>query len=295
MKKIFKVMIAFVLIGVLAIGAYFILSGRDNSKLVFQNIYNLTYNVKNGDKNIVEEINNSIDEMQSLITKHSMQLDEVYTNLKIYTELFDYYFVIAEQILQNGNLIKNNNIKEYIALSNNSYKKTIDLYNQSYEYLNDTYYKLQDKNLYIETVKSYIQNFYNIFKDLIPEFNTFYYNSCLAYAYGLENTIQKNNFYKLRVGFYSETINQYYLNQTDKISLSVQALDLKNKINVETAQKYFNNKENYDEIIANVKKFDIGELALKIAIGKESEFYNAIETESQRKIILNYILFVARG
>lgn len=295
MKKISKVLIAFILIAGLAIGAYFILSGKDNSKLVHQNVYNLTYNIKNDEKNVVYEINASVEEMCSLITNHTMQLDEEQTNLKLYSELFDLYSVVGNHILENGSFIINNNINDYVTLATGNYDKMIELYNQAYTYLQDTYYKIQDKNLYVETVKSYIQNFYSLFKEIIPEFNGFYYNTCLAYAYGLQNTMQKNNFYKLRIAFYAETINQYYLSETEKPSLDAQALALKQKINNETAEKYFKNKAIYDELVLKVKNINVGEFALKIATGKESELLNSVETEAERKIAQNYITYVARG
>ena len=44
-------------------------------------------------------------------------------------------------------------------------QKIVEIYKTAYAYLQDTYYEIDDKIAYAETVKSYIVNFYNIFKE----------------------------------------------------------------------------------------------------------------------------------
>lgn len=295
MKKIFKVLIALVLIAGLAFGAYFLISGKDNSARVHQNVYDLTNNIKNDDKNVVLQINNTVEQMRYLISVHSMQLDEISESFKEYLLLVENYSIISEHILDFGKFVKNNKIDEYIDNANISYKKTIDLYNKSYEYLKKTYYKIEDKNAYVENVKSYIQNFYEIFKDLIPEYNAFYYNTSLAYAYGLESTMQRNNFYKLQTAYYAESINQYYINTDNKVLLNVQVESIKNSLVSNTFESYFNNKAIYDEIISSITDINVEEIALKVALGKDGEILDSAETEAERKLLQNYITYVARG
>lgn len=295
MKKGLKVFIAFVLIVGLAVGAYFIFSGKDNSKLVHQNVYYLTYNIKDGETNIVQKINDSVDEMNQLISDNSLSINDIHTNLKLYSDLYSYYFVVANQILDNGNFISGYNNEQYIRLAVDAYNKSLQIYNQSYEYLKQTYFKIQDKVLYIDTVKTYIENFYEIFKNLIPEFNAFYYNTCLAYAYGIQNTVQKNNAYKLTIAFYAETINQYYLNENDRTAIKSQTLQFKNKITQNFSTKYFDEKAVYDNLIQNVKDINVAELALNLATGKENDFLDAIQDNDLKTLAEKYIQYVARG
>ena len=294
MKKFSKVLIALVLIVAIAVGAYFLLSGKDSSKLVYQNVYNYKYNVKHGEKIIITEINSSVTEMRSLIVLHTMQLDEVQTGLEMYSNLLSYYTTVENHILEHGSFISNNNIDQYVNLATASYNKMIDLYNQSYTYLLDTYYEIENKSAYVETVKSYIQNFYEIFKNLIPEFNAFYYNTCLAYAHGLQNTMLKNNFYKLKVAYYAECVNQYYLNSDNRVLLGVQVISNQIKLNDDFAEKYFDNKDIYDELVSDFNA-DMGELVVTVATAKDNEYLDAIETEAERKIAQNHINYVARG
>lgn len=295
MKKISKVLIALVLIVGLALGAYFAFSSKDSSRLVRQNVYDLSYNIKDKEDNIVEDINSTVTEMRNLIIAHTMQLDNVYTNLQMYSDLFAYYSTVGNEVLALGGFVKNANIDAYINAACASYNKIVDVYKKSYEYLKDTYYKIDNKNLYVETVKAYIQNFYEIFKDLIPEFNTFYYNTSLAYAYGVEDTMQHNNFYKLKVAYFAECINQYYINTDNKVLLNVHVLLLQSDINDDFTTKYFDNKDIYDELAVKVKDINISELAVKVATAKDSEFLDSIPTEAERKIAQNYIDYVARG
>lgn len=295
MKKIFKVLLAFVLIAGLAVGAYFIFSSRDNSKLVHQNVYDLTFNIKDDEQNIVTKINSDIQEMCTLINANNLQLNDEYNNFQIYSTLYNNYNVVGQHILSNGGFVTNHNNDQYIAKASQSYNKIVSIYKQSYDYLKGTYYLISDKTAYIETVKSYISNFYNIFADLIPEFNDFYYNTCLAYAYGLDSTIQLNNFYKLRVGFFAETVNKYYTSKSNRTQLLTQATTMRYTLNNSYTNKYFNNKAIYDELMNKVTDIDVSTLAEKIALGKESEWLNSLETEQERILVQKYIDNVIRG
>lgn len=295
MKKIFKVLIAFVLIAGLAVGAYFVFSSRDNSKLVHQNVYNLTFNIKDGEQNIVTKINSDIQEMCTLINANNLQLDDEYKDFKLYSTLYSNYAVVGQQILDNGAFVTSNNNDQYIAKASQSYDKIVTIYTQAYNYLKETYYLISDKTAYIETVKSYISNFYIVFADLIPEFNTFYYNTCLAYAYGLDSTMQLNNYYKLRVGFFAETVNKYYTSESNRTQLLTQASAMRYTLNNSYTNKYFDNKTIYDELISKVADIDVGELAEKIALGKGTEWLNSLETEQERILVQKYIDNVVRG
>lgn len=295
MKKIFKVLLAFVLIAGLAVGAYFIFSSRDNSKLIHQNVYDLTFNIKDGEQNIVTKINSDIQEMCTLINANNLQLNDEYNNFQIYSTLYNNYNVVGQHILNNGGFVTNHNNDQYIAKASQSYDKIVSIYTQAYDYLKGTYYLISDKTAYIETVKSYIANFYIIFADLIPEFNSFYYNTCLAYAYGLDSTIQLNNFYKLRVGFFAETVNKYYTSESNRTQLLTQATTMRNTLNNSYTNKYFNNKAIYDELMDKVADIDVSELAEKTALGKESELLNSLETEQERILVQKYIDNVIRG
>lgn len=295
MKKIFKVLLAFVLIAGLAVGAYFIFFNRDNSKLVHQNVYNLSFNIMDDEQNIVTKINSDIREMSSLINSNNLQLNDEYNNFQIYLTLYSNYSVVGQHILNNGGFVTNHNNDQYIVNASQSYDKIAEIYTQSYNYLKETYYLISDKTAYIDTVKSYIANFYIVFADLIPEFNNFYYNTSLAYAYGLDSTMQLNNLYKLRVGYFAETINKYYISENNRSQLLSQASDIRYTLTNNHATKYFNNKAIYDELIDQVSKIDVSNLTEKIALNKESEFLNALETEQDRLLVQKYIDYVARG
>ena len=67
MKKFFKLLIALVLIAGLAVGAYFVFKNKDNSKNVYNNVYELTYNVKDKNKHTQEELAQELFNQQGIL------------------------------------------------------------------------------------------------------------------------------------------------------------------------------------------------------------------------------------
>ena len=297
MKKFFKAILALALIAGLAFGAYFIFFKKDNGKLVHENVYNLTYNIVDAENkvNIFDNVNATIVEMRHLAISQNMGIAEAQNGLQGFLDIKAYYDSINSHVLKNGSLIVDNNIGQYVAKASESYGKIVEIYKTAYAYLQDTYYEIDDKIAYAETVKSYIVNFYNIFKDLIPEYNSFGYYTGLAYAHGVQNTMYQNNFYKLKVEYYAEVVNQYYLSETAKTALGAEAARVKLSLNNNFSSKYFNNKDIYDGLISKSQTLKVGDLALKIVNLEIDNYIASLATEEDRKEIQNYVTYVARG
>lgn len=297
MKKFLKVLISLVVIAGLAVGAYFLFVKKDHAKMTYDNVYNLTYNIIDEKEhlNIVDNINSTVSEMKNLITLYSMDIDEASVGLQLYLNLNSYYNVVNQHVLANGSFLVDNNISQYANLASTSYGKMVEIYKTAYAYLVDTYYKIEDKSAYVNTVKDYIQNFYNIFQPILAELNSFGYNTGLAYAYGLENTMQKNNFYKLKFQYYVETVNQYYLSESNKTALLTQIYVTKASLGGDFAEEYFANKDIYDQLITQTQNLKVGEIALKIATLQIDDYISQLSTEAERIVAQNYVNYVARG
>ncbi len=297
MKKFGKVLIAFVVIAIIAVGAYFIFRKKDNSKIVYNNINEFCYGLKDRDKNITEEINSVIDNMLVLIEEKSMNVGSSKDVLISYTVIRDNYALVNEQVFKIGALVESNskvdkNIKE--AQTNYAIAKKIFL--ESYEYLKNTYYKIIDKTYNASTMASYIVNFTNIFEEAIDSYNLFYYNSAVAFAHGLKNTMQYNNQYKLKLEYFA-TLVSIYNNDTiaDKDILSSNIDMAKAGLSNDYSSSYISSKADFDELVNNSLSMDLNELCINIAKETETDYISEIANSEQKVLVEKYMEKVVRG
>lgn len=297
MKKIFKALIAFVIIAVLAVGAYFIFRKHDGTKAIFNNVYNLTYEFKSDNENVVENVNKVVDNMLSIISNNSLDVGETKNDLECYVFLRDNYSFIKTEILENGSFLSNNNeVNDKINIANKKISDIKTIYFDGYSYLKNTYYKIVDTNYNVQTMKDYIINFNNIFKGILNVYNEFFYNTCVSYSHCFNGTMLKNNAYKLKLEYVGYLINEYYLNDDETKNLILPEINnaIKNVKNL-TAQNYYNNKTIYDELIAKSLTLDVGKIGLNDATGEIENYITQLPTEADRILARNYLENVVRG
>lgn len=296
MKKLFKVIIAFVIIACLAVGAYFIIDKTsDNSKVIFNNMYELEYNVKDGKKNVVEEVNSVVNDMLNIIDTKGIDAKEAKTDLLCFVNLNSNYGYIKNEILANGSfLVENNAVSQYINSANNSYKNVKDIYLKSYKYLNDTYFKIVDTAYNVETMKTYIINFNVILKKSLNDLNSFYFNSGVAYSHLLKNTMLKNNAYKLQVEYLSHLLNNCYNSTENKDAYNNLISQVKTYLSGDFVNEYFDNKTTYDNLIDSSVSLDVSLLCEKIVTEEIESYVSGITDEDTKLLINDYMTKVAR-
>lgn len=296
MKKLFKVIIAFVVIACLAVGVYFVIDRTsDNSKVIFNNMYELEYSVKDGKKNVVEEVDSVVNNMLDIINVNGVDVEDAKNDLLCFVNLNSNYSYIKNEILANGSLlVENNSINKYINSANDSYKKVKDIYLKGYKYLNETYYKIIDTDYNIETMKTYIINFNIILKESLNDLNSFYFNSGVAYSHLLKNTMIKNNAYKLQVEYLSYLLNNSYNSTENKDAYNSLISQVKTYLNSDLVKEYFDNKTTYDNLIENSISLDISLLCEKIVAEEVESYVSEITEENTRLLATDYITKVAR-
>ena len=296
MKKIYKVLIAFAIIVVLAVGAYFIFRKKDNTSAIFNNVYNLTYNFKSGNNNVVDSIDNVVDDMINVINTNSLEMEEIKNDLMAYTYIRDNYFFIRKAILQNGKkFAENSAYVDKIEIANKKIAEVKEIYFNSYAYLSNTYYKIVGTEYNVQTMKDYIINFHNIFKDILKTYNEFYYNTCIAYCHCYVSTMLQNNAYKLKLEYLGSLINEYYLNNDTREQLLVEILSTITNLENFTAQTYYNNKAIYDDLFEKTFLLNIGQIGLNNAKGEIENYINQLPNEADRKLAQNYQEKVVKG
>lgn len=288
MKKFFKVIISFVVIALIAVGAYFIFRTKDNSKAVYNNVYNLSYNITDGDINVADKLKDVVVNMIIIIDDNSLDIESVQKDLETFRDLEVAYTKLKNEILSNGAfLVKNSQIDQQIEASNSYFENIKDIYYRSYSYLKDTYFKIVNTDYNINTMKSYIQNFNNIFKEVLENYNNFYYNSLIAYSHGLDNMMRKNNLYKLEVeyasnlmyAFFTEKDNAYYTKANNVISY----------LRGDLSNRYFENKNVYDELMNNSLHLDILSICKNVVAGTIDSY---ITESSNAELVQKYVNMV---
>lgn len=296
MKKIFKVLIAFVVIALLAVGAYFIFRKKDNNRVVLNNIQTLTYEIKKEKVNIVDELSSVATNMLNIINTNNLDVGSTKSDLELYLSLTEKYNIVETEILLNGSFVDNTNyLNDYLSNSTNSLNNLKNIYNDSYNYLLNTYYKIVNTDFNIETMKTYIINFNNVFKNALPEYNKFFYNTGIAYSHSLKNMMQKNNSYKLQVECLVTLVNNYYKNVELRLAYQNLINTKINAINNTSATNYFDNKEQFDNLINQTLSLNISTICEKIANGQIDDYITNLPTEADRILARNYVDLVVRG
>ena len=297
MKKFLKLIIALVVIAGLAVGAYFIFSSRDNSKAVYNNMYELSYNVKIDNKNVITSVDDAVLNMLNIIETNLLDIQDTQKSLELFLILKNNYSVIGNEILTNGAFTtKNEKVNSYLSNANKAYGKVKDVYKKAYNYLKTTYYKIVDTNYNIATMQTYIVNFEIIFRNILSDYNSFYYNSSVAYSHILNNMMVKNNAYKLQVEYFANLINNYY-NAEEALKAPYLTLiqSTKTYLQGDFVGVYFENKTIYDKLINNSLDLNITVICDKIAQVNINEYINSLQDENQKTLNKNYVSKVARG
>lgn len=297
MKKIFKALIALVVITVLAVGAYFIFSKNDGTFAIYNNAYNLSYGVEQDDENVINKVNSAVDNMLNIIEIHSLDISEVQNNLLVFKNLKDNYSYINEEILHNGGFLQENNaVNKYIEVANNCIGKVKTKYLDGYKYLKNTYFKIVNTNYNVSTMKDYIVNFDNLFNSILNDYNTFYFNLSIAYSHCLSNTMLKNNAYKLSVECCANLINEYFNStQSCKNTLLFEAQKKLTKLNEDYAEKYFSKKTMFDNLIDISLSLNIGEICVNFVSGTINNYINQLTEETDKVLVNNYVQNVIGG
>ncbi|MBE7075231.1 MAG: hypothetical protein E7376_04560 [Clostridiales bacterium] len=297
MKKGVKVIIALVAIAALAAGAYFILRKKDNSLAVYNNVYNMSYGVVKENINVINEVNEAVDDMVSIIITHDLAVEDVHKSLTTFQNLKNSYQTISDEILTNGIFVKSNSIvSSYIDKSTSYFKQVKEVYEKGYDYLLNTYFEIVDTEYNIATMQTYIVNFNNIFSEVLEYYNGFYFNCGFAYAYGLDNMMVKNNAYKLKVGYAVTMVNEYFNCQdSNKYEYFTEATLAMARISANTNTKYFENKEIYDMFANNNTACNIAEIGKSVATNTQVAYVESLANQEQRNVANNYIDYVVRG
>lgn len=297
MKKFFKLLIALVIIAGLAVGAYFIFKNKDNSKNVYNNVYELTYNVKDKNKNITKSVDDAVNNMLTIINENGLDVGDAKNTLITFKTLNENYSLVRDEILTNGAFVTaNSQVNDYINNAGKALKNVKNVYKESYDYLVKTYYKIVDTDYNKETMKTYIINFEVVFRDILTDYNNFYYNSGVAYSHLLNNMMLKNNAYKLQIEYLSTLINKHYSTTgAEQASYSVLINNCKNQLNSDLMNEYFENKAVYDNLIDNSTSLNVPLLCEKVVAGEKDAYISSLEDETIKQMVTNYYNKVVRG
>ena len=159
MKKKTKILIAFVVIVIVAVGAYFLFSGKNSNAQLYNKVNDYAYGITDGNKNIVDEVDNTIEVMLKEINDKNFALEKEKANLELYLEVKDKYSIVQEQILNYGNFVTNANSSKYLKPMNKAYSQLTNIYKDGYEYLQKTYHAADFATLSNATKITYIENF----------------------------------------------------------------------------------------------------------------------------------------
>ena len=293
MKKILKVIVALVVIVAVAFGIYFIFNNGTNNKIIYSNVYKLNNEMIVDDINIYQRINNTVDEMYTLIENKNYNVPEVKSFLDFYSNALDNYDIVREQIMKSGVFVNNANTGKYYKAMNKAFKNLINIYKQCNSYLLGTHFKITNPDDYNDV---YIVNFYNIFKDSLRELNNFYSNAGMAYAHGTKNMFKINNLYKLRVEYYcvltSNYVSDYIETGADNLAYKTKLLTAKNKIDMDETSTYLNDVKSYDNLILISKHLDLIGLVKSEIEGTANEFINGLNEKQKSNTQLYYNLIV---
>lgn len=296
MKKFLKVIIALLVIVALAVGAYFIFGRKDNSRAIFNNVYEISYNVSRNNQNVVNKVNEAVDQMLEIIETNDLDVGTAQAGLQNFVKLRDNYGKVEQEILSYGNFVtQNSQVNKNLSQANKSFKAVKSIYIKAYEYLNQTYFKIIGTSYNMSTMASYIVNFENAFKDIYADYNNFYFNTAVAYAHCLDNMMVKNNAYKLKIEYVANLINNFYSNgdfktvYLDEISSQVQ------KLNQDFTDTYFENKSDFDTLFSNSLSYNINIICEKIISNEIDSYIEELATEGERQTITKYVNLVARG
>ena len=291
MKKIHKVLIAFIVIASLTVVAFFVLNKENKNSFLHKYMNELNYNIKNEDKNVIYEVNSAINEMIAIIDENNIDIVEQKAYLQKIADEIEMYSLIEKIVLNYGNVINDNKNDQIVSKYVDAFNNLKELYNKGYKYLKDTYFKINSNGYsHIGTMTSYIKNFVVIFNGADVAINGFYYNAGLLFANGTKNISDINNQIKLEIAYLAE-LNNIYFSKDETVDLSqikTASNLMESKINTAQLNDYLNNKVIIDNLINNIEKLNLSELALGCSTNKE-EYLNTINDLEIKELSQNFV------
>lgn len=293
MKKTVKVLLAMIIIAFLAVGAYFIFRKTDNSASIYSNVQEITC-ITSDKTNITEAVDEAVNQMLQIIDEKGMDIPQTKVSLQEFVTLKTSYSFVVTEVCNNASLIEaNNGTFDLVKEATKALDSVKSVYDEAYSYLKSTYFKIKDGDYNTETMKSYIINFENVFKNVKSDYNDFFYKTCQAYAHALTNSMQKNNAYKLYIEQAGVLVNAYYNSQAsyknDLLTLASSALSKAQN----SSEKYFNSKEVYDNLIQQSLNLNLTDIYISVITNSTEEYISNNSEKSE--VITNYINYVARG
>lgn len=288
MKKLFKVLIALILIIAIGFGVYHIFLKKEASnKNVYYNINTLKNEIIVDDINVAENIELTIEQFKVEIVLNNYDLDQVLEYLDLYSKTKQYYSVVENHILETSVNLNRRHIKSYLKNSDTALDNMVEIYKSSYEYLKGTLYKGTIQKVYVE-------EFYSIFKNMLQEYTNFYLNNAYAYTFGLENTMLNNNLNRLLFSFYAELVDCFATLPDYRTQLEVYISNMKDVLELDKTKDYFDNKKIIDEVYNYMrdKKPDMQNLVVNISNNNLAGYIAGIEDEKLQNFTKNYCIYV---
>lgn len=298
MKKIFKVLIALVVIVVAVVVAINIFNGGNKNIEAYNNVMALNSGIKSGDNNVALVVDNTVDEMLNIINDNNLEMPDDAEFLETYSFALNAYLDVKEIILEHGIHTNKNNTGSYVSKMNSSFNKLKKSYLKGYDYLNKTYFALNGNYEHIETVQSYITNFVYEFKLSLNYLNDFYYNATYVYAYGTTNIIETTNLDKLNVLYYVEVVHDYlnnYKETTIKNTYLSKIQQVSNTLGTNLLNNYLNNKTEIDEIYNGRNKLYLNELVSNYLNGAKDAYLASVKNEQQKLLQEKYVEYIIEG
>ena len=297
-NKKFKALVAFLIIVGIAVAVYFIFFNKTNSKKSYSLVYAYNNQIVMQDVNVATKIEKAVDDINTYITTNANSLTisvDIQNGLLQYAQIVDLYEGVENQILNNSYFINDSKFGANLNVASQNYNDLVKIYKDSYTYIKDTFLKYNGTNHNTASMQTYIEQFYNLFKDASLKYNNVMYNVGVAFAHGLENTMQKNNLHKLRLECYVTYVNAYVNEQDASVKASLlsnaQAYDIAKVV----TQDYFNNKTKCDTLIDNTLKLDLIQCIKSIESNNFDTFITQVEDEQTKELYQDYSSLVVRG
>lgn len=300
MKKKTKILIALVVIVAIAVAAYFLFSGKNSNAQLHNKVNDYVYGITDGDKNIVDEVDNTIEVMLDEINSKGLDLESEKANLELYLEIKEQYSIVQTQILNYGNFVTSANSSKFLNPMNKAYSMLVNIYEEGYDYLKGTYFADDFTSLSNATKTTYIENFNIKIKDIVKAYNDFMYNAGMVYTIGAKNLINYNNCYKLRLSYYVTLIN-------NSVNLTPENMSLletyKERISIyedvllteDTVDEYVSNNKIYDKLVNNFKVLNIPEIVANNIAGTFDTYLESIKNAEDRQCVVDYATKIING
>lgn len=239
MKKLFKAIIALVIIAAIAVGVYFIFFHNQTKN---EQIY--TKVIALNEQQSYMKVNATLQDMEEdILNNPGYDIDNIKEYFAVFDSVRESYDVIYKEILTYGLFVNDVNTSTNFKDMNKAYDSLLKIYNNAKRYLEKTYW--------VNPSKDYIVNFNNVFKDALKQLNAFYFNAGMAYLTATNNTLQTNNLYKAEAEYYLFLVNEYtnaYLSETENYAdILVTIKEQEKDVTANNLDKYIEEKDLIDE------------------------------------------------